>query len=117
LSDGERHRRILEAFQQADERLQACATKRGQTLEGTPASSKGSSSSTPSSSTPLQDLQADWLKLRPQLRRSSRRSDLGDQAMDLVFRIEQETQAECGAPQGFDLALLLIGNDRQGAER
>jgi len=34
--------------------------------------------------------------------------------MDLVFNVERETSASCGAPAGEDLALLLVGKLHEG---
>ena len=107
LSAAERHRRARAAFQQAKTRLQACAQADGEDLNATPPS------------TPLQNLQADWQKLKPKLRsgRSPMNFETVDQTMNLVFRIEQQTQKQCGNPQGFDLALLLMAGNREGADK
>jgi hypothetical protein len=37
--------------------------------------------------------------------------------MDLVFKIEQETAAQCGEPQGTNLALLLTSQNRDAADQ
>jgi tetratricopeptide (TPR) repeat protein len=107
ISDAERRARITRAFQAAGDRLQDCAKTRGEDLTVIPAS------------TPLQTLESDWLELKPKFRlgRIVGGDDTTDAAMDLVFRIEQQTQTECGNPAGLDLALLYLSNDRQGAER
>lgn len=106
ISEGERRQRIGNAFLQAEERLQSCARQKGQELDPPPPSVR---------STPLQLLQEDWLQLKSDFRGGSFHGDIStaDDAIDLVFRIEQETQAECGAPQGKDLALLLIARSRE----
>ena len=51
-------------------------------------------------------------KLRP-----PRNDGALDEIMDLVFEIEQQTQATCGTPDGLDQALLLLSQDRNGVER
>jgi hypothetical protein len=43
-----------------------------------------------------------------------RNPDLAERAMDLVFEIERQTKAACGAPTGTDLALLLISKLHEG---
>jgi tetratricopeptide (TPR) repeat protein len=107
ISGTERRARITRAFRAAGDRLQQCAKTQGVDLSATPAT------------TPLQTLEADWLELKPKFRakRIIGGDDTADAAMDVVFRIEQETQTECGNPGGLDLALLYLANDRQGAER
>jgi hypothetical protein len=35
--------------------------------------------------------------------------------MELVFNIERQTSATCGAPSGADLALLLIARLHEGS--
>jgi len=67
-------------------------------------------------STELQKLSDEWGDLSPGMNERMLRMqpDLGDSAMDLVFRIEEGTKGLCGAPTGADEALLLIGEDRQG---
>jgi tetratricopeptide (TPR) repeat protein len=107
ISDAERNRRIRGAFNQAGERLDQCALSRGVDLSGTPASSG------------LAALKSQWLAMKPKLAHMSRQveSDLPDAIMDLVFQIEQQTQKECGSPEGLDQALLLISRDRAGVDR
>lgn len=107
LSTEERHRRVAAAFRQAEQRLQACAQAKNVDLNVKPAAA------------PLPRLQAEWLKLQPRFRGGRFRGNFEtvDQAMDLVFRIERQAQQECGSPQAFDQALLLLVNTREGSER
>jgi len=104
LSPSERRRRVIQAFDQAGSRLESCAVIRGETLN------------VEKPSTELQKLSDEWGDLSPGMNERMLRMqpDLGDSAMDLVFRIEEGTKGLCGAPTGADEALLLIGEDRQG---
>ena len=106
LPETERRRRLADAFSQAEQRLQSCAQQHGEDLAPQPSSARSS---------PLQLLQADWLAMKSKFRARSFRVDIAtaDDALDLVFRIEQETQAECGPAQGKDLVLLLISRARE----
>jgi predicted Zn-dependent protease len=106
ISDAERNRRITAAFAQAENRLIACAQQTGVDLKADPAS-------------PLSSLQARWIAAKPNLTRlrSPAETDLPDTLMDLVFQIEQQTAATCGAPQDLDLALLLISQKREAASQ
>ncbi len=58
-----------------------------------------------------------WARLKPKITEAGlrRNPDLVETAMDLVFRIERETNAVCGAPAGTDLALLLISRVHEGS--
>jgi hypothetical protein len=49
--------------------------------------------------------------------RSPAETDLPDTIMDVVFQIEQQTAAVCGSPQGVDLALLLISQNREASSQ
>jgi hypothetical protein len=71
------------------------------------------------SSNALASLAQRWLAMQPDLRRlrSSSESDLPDAIMDLVFQIEQQTEDDCGEPQGADQALLLLARNREGADQ
>lgn len=102
ISPAERARLVSEAFANAGERLQKCAVPSG---EGAGAGGVQGPS-----------LSDQWSALKPQIteRGLQRSSDLADQAMDLVFRIERQTSLSCGAPSGPDLALLLIAKMREG---
>ena len=107
ISDAERNRRIVAAFEQAENRLTECAQQTGVDLKTT----------APSTSSPLSSLQSRWTAAKPDLARlrSPAEADLPDTIMDVVFQIEQQTAATCGQPQGLDLALLLISQKREAA--
>lgn len=105
ISDGERYRRLRAAFQAAGERLDDCANREG--IDLSPPSSSG-----------LPALKAQWLETEKKLVRSHlRNSVVLDDVMDIIFQIEQQTQASCGSPQGLDQALILLSQDRGGVER
>jgi tetratricopeptide (TPR) repeat protein len=107
ISDAERNRRIQAAFDQAEQRLEACARQTGVDLKTAPPASA------------LARLQDRWTAARPDLAhlRSPAETDLPDTIMDVVFQIEQQTATICGAPQGLDLALLLISQKREAASQ
>jgi predicted Zn-dependent protease len=107
LSDVERNRRIKTAFDQAENRLTACAQQSGINLD---------SSGAPAQS-PLVDLQSRWMATKPELDRLRlpAETDLPDTIMDVVFQIEQGTASLCGKAEGLDLALLLISQKREAA--
>jgi tetratricopeptide (TPR) repeat protein len=109
ISDAERNKRVGAAFQAAGDRLDNCA--KSKQIDLTPRS--------PSSGLPA--LKAQWLEMAPKLARlrpPRYGADL-DETMDLVFEIEQQTQATCGTPDDLDqaLLLLLVSQDRSGVER
>lgn len=95
-----RNKMVVEAFDTAGKRLSGCAT---------PKAAAASASSQPS-------LAESWAKLKPRITKQQLRRDpdLVDQAMELVFEIERQTSATCGAPTGEDLALLLISKLHEG---
>jgi len=99
ISDAERNRRLVGAFNRAGQRLQSCADSAAINLNAP--------TSPPN---PLQILHASWNKLQPQLQSlgSSAAIDLPDSIMDLVSQVESQTAQQCGAPTGIDLALFLM---------
>lgn len=101
ISTAQRDRIVVRAFQAAGERLKAC---------GGPG---GSSSSTPSQ----RSLAESWEKTKPRVTLTglARNQDLVEVVMDLVFDIERQTQATCGAPSETDQALLLIAKLHEGS--
>jgi tetratricopeptide (TPR) repeat protein len=106
ISDGERYHRLRAAFQAAGARLDDCAKSKGMDLSPT------------SPSVGMPALKAQWVETEQKLIRSHpRNSVVLDDVMDLVFQIEQQTQALCGTPEGLDQALVLLSQDRGGAER
>ncbi len=96
----DRRRRAFRAFQTAMVRLNQCAQSKGETLGVQDPQSK------------LQTVYADALKMKPQVQSKAfqRNPDLLDSEMGLVFRIEEVTKDECGAPSGLDEALVLISS-------
>ncbi len=105
ISSAERNRIVVEAFATAGERLSRCPVPKSAT-----AVSAGSPPVSPA------NLSDQWAALKPQVtERDLRRDpDLGQTAMDLVFRIERQTSTVCGTPSGADLALLLIAREHEG---
>jgi tetratricopeptide (TPR) repeat protein len=97
----ERNRIVAEAFAAAGRRLQSCAL---------PTTTAIVTASAPS-------LSDEWARLKPQMTEAGlrRNQDLAEKAMDLVFRIERETNVVCGTPTGTDLALLLISRMHEGS--
>jgi tetratricopeptide (TPR) repeat protein len=107
LSNRERIRRLQMAFNQAGTRLTTCAQNKG--LDLNPQSPPVG----------LSSLNSQWQQMKPKLAtpRPASQPDIQDAAMDLVFAIEQQTQASCGPPGGLDQALLLLMQNRAGANR
>lgn len=99
ISLAQRNRAVAQAFKVAGGRLTACAAH----------------ASTPAG--PLQPLVEKWTKLRPQITqyRLQRSSDLVEEAMGLVFSIENETSGWCEGPTESDTALLLIAKLHEGS--
>lgn len=106
LSDKERNRRVLESFQQAGERLKTCPSQ---------APAPGAAGAVAESS----PLAASWSQLKSKVTAAGLRRDpeLRDQALDVVFDIEQQTENKCAPPSDKDLALLLISQERERTER
>ena len=105
ISSAERNRIIVDAFATAGERLRQCPV---------PKSAGGAAAGSPAVSPA--NLSDQWVALKPQVteRELRRDPDLGQKAMDLVFRIERQTSVVCGTPNGADLALLLIAKVHEG---
>ncbi len=105
ISDAERNRRLVAAFQQAGKRLDSC--EQVQTAKSGAAV------------LPLTQLTQQWTAMKANLPRlrSPGETDLPDAIMDLVFQIEQQTASWCGSPQGMDEALFLISRDRESADQ
>jgi tetratricopeptide (TPR) repeat protein len=100
ISVAERNQIVVEAFAAAGQRLNACA------LPNSPVPAE----------TAQPNLAESWAKMKLQIseRGLRRNPDLVETAMDLVFSIERETSAACGAPTGTDMALLLIAKLHEG---
>lgn len=104
ISASERLRRIRSILEEVGKRLDACLN------------SSTDSSSVPSPSS-LPALKASWKEMNAKLNHLGLRgeSGLGDEVMDLVLQIEQQTP-NCGTtPQ--DQALLLLAQSRAGVEQ
>lgn len=99
LSSSQRSTNLKDAVQSAAARLSRCMAN---VLPSNSASSG------------LQALNTRVSQLQPKLRRSAIDADTVDQAMSLVFDIEQQTNNVCGPPTGKDLALLLISREEEG---
>ena len=102
ISVKERSQIVLEAFATAGERLKACPA--------------GDSKGPLSPASGLRSLSENWARMKPRTTQGSLRQnpDLMEAAMDLVFNIERQTNAACGAPTGTDMALLLIARLHEG---
>jgi predicted Zn-dependent protease len=99
ISPAERDRRIRAAIEQSGKRLDDCM-----------------SSKEPSSD--MNSLKSRWTAMKPKFSHAGRFDvDSSDAAMDLVFQIEQTSSKQCGPPNGVDNALLILAQDRDGAER
>lgn len=98
ISVAERDRTVIAAFGAAGDRIKACVV--------------------PNTAPPAWqlDLAGRWAKMKPQITEPGlrRNPDLVEGAMDLVFSVERQTSATCGAPAGTDLALLLIAKLHEG---
>jgi tetratricopeptide (TPR) repeat protein len=107
LSQRERNRRTVAAFNQALARLEQCAQSRGVKLQ---VKQPGS---------PLQSVYAEGKKMQPKATRRSlqRDPDLINNVMDMAFRMEEHSEQACGTPPDPDRALLLIARTRGATER
>jgi tetratricopeptide (TPR) repeat protein len=105
---------VVEAFETAGQRLRSCG------IATSAATSAAISATTPATSGTVSSAQAtladSWAKMKPRISEEDLRRDpdLVENAMDLVFRIERQTNATCGTPAGADLALLLIAKLHEG---
>ncbi len=108
LSEAERRGRARRNFEQAFGRLRSCAKSSGTDLFEKDA---------PHSEMVTLGMQAK--ALQPQLTDENLRRHPGqiDVAMNLVFVAEDVVTKECGAPQGMDEALTLIGKFHRAGER
>ena len=107
LAAAQRVRAVIEAFAAAGERLKACPL---------PSEADAQVSYT---ATAKPTLETRWREMKPRVNETAlrRNPDLVETIMDLVFAIEQQTSAECGAPSGKDMALLLVSKLHEGSER
>jgi tetratricopeptide (TPR) repeat protein len=107
LSQEERGRRTIAAFQQALSRLKQCAGSRGVNLQ------------TQQAAGPFVSVYSSVKKMQPKVsRRMLRRNpDLITNVMDLVMQMEETAQQACGTPTAPDQALLMISHTRGATER
>jgi tetratricopeptide (TPR) repeat protein len=100
LPHRERVQRAERAFHQAMQRLRQCASSTGQDLNN------------PALQRPLRDLYVRAGQMASQVRRGAlaRDPDFLQTSLELVFEIEKTTAQACGAPEGLDLALLLLAD-------
>lgn len=101
ISVAQRDRIVAEAFANAGDRLKTCGAANGSAARA---------------AAPQPNLADQWTKMKPQISESGlrRNPDLVNAAMEVVFNIERQTSATCGAPAGTDLALLLIAKLHEG---
>ena len=99
ISVNQRHRIVIQAFNAAGDRLKSCPAV-------------DSSASTPSQP----GFTEKWANLKPQITEEGlrRNPDSVEEAMNLVFDIERQTNTACGTPTGTDLALFLISKLHEG---
>jgi tetratricopeptide (TPR) repeat protein len=107
LSQEERGRRTIAAFQQALSRLKQCAQSRGVNLQ------------TEQAAGPFASVYSSVMKMQPKVtRRNLRRNpDLITNVMDLATQMEETAQQACGTPPAPDQALLMISHTRGATER
>ena len=100
LSLRQRQERVMAGFRRAVEALDACVTKQ------------------PAANNAFESLRAEAGALEPELAlgRLRRTPESIDTALNLIYRMEQQTLDTCGQGSAFDRALLLIGR-RHEADR
>lgn len=127
IGNGERRSRVIRAFGQAGKRLSQCGLtptrfSPGQKTAPNPTAA-GQPNRAPSSATggPImteaQKKYAEWQQLRARMtdRYLRRDPDLMNIATDLVFRIEQQSDTQCGPLTIEDQALVLIARQHEGS--
>jgi predicted Zn-dependent protease len=105
LSDREKARRTLSAYQQASGRFEDCR-KRAGGGQGEEATRIATLSR-----------EASDLKRKVSLSLFLKDPEMQDQAMQLVFQMEELTASECQAPTGLDEALVQIGKKNLQSEQ
>lgn len=100
-SIAQRDRAVLDDFNIAGERLNACVNAQGQNA---------------AANSSVQQLYRQWMEMKTTLSERSLRQGPNNlnTAMNLVFSIEKQTSETCGTPTGRDLALLLIARRHEG---
>jgi hypothetical protein len=106
LSDADRNRIAMNAFNTAGDRLKACPA-----LGGAGASIPGKSTANAANGN-TQTLAQQWDKLKPRITDRGLRHDpdLVNAAMNLAFQIERAANSACAPASPADKALLLIAN-------
>jgi tetratricopeptide (TPR) repeat protein len=101
LPDVRRSQIVIDAFAAAGQRLKSCNIQNASLVSD-------------GGQTVLAEV---WQSMKPRITpwELRRDPDLLESAMDLVFRIERETGASCGAPSETDTALLLVGKSHEGS--
>jgi tetratricopeptide (TPR) repeat protein len=107
LGSQERIRRTVQAFERSLERLRACAAERGVALEG----------DVPDTELALLYQRARERRPHATLRELRRNPDMVEIVMDFAFEVQRVAARHCGMPQDADLALLLMAQQREAAER
>lgn len=97
ISDAERKRVTIAAFNAAGERLKSCAVAGSAAYNGT-------------------TLAGAWNEIKPHLNEGelARNPDAVNRAMNLVFEVERQASGKCGAGSPSDAALLLISGTHEG---
>jgi tetratricopeptide (TPR) repeat protein len=108
LSEEEQARRTWRDFEQGLERLRSCAGTDAGGSTGT------SQLAQPPSNMQLLDKDAQDLRMRMNLSTLAESPDLRNEAMRLVFRIENVTSGPCGPATGQDQAMNLIEKRHEG---
>ncbi|HEV2423549.1 MAG TPA: tetratricopeptide repeat protein [Terriglobia bacterium] len=105
LSLAERNRRVIQAFQEALQRLASCGVP-----ASAPSGQSGTAPQPEAANNSLAALANQAGALQPQARPDSllRNPDLATRIMSFVFDVEQASAAGCGAPQPLDRALMLL---------
>jgi len=98
ISAAQRSRLVVRAFATAGERLKSCGSVGGAAAAPSPG-----------------NLSDSWTKMKPRITERGLQGDpdLAEAAMDVVFNIERQSAATCGAATGPDLALLLIAKQHE----
>ena len=101
ISDAERDRAVIGAFQTAGQRLKSC-----------PAASRS-----PMTASAPETLNDAWTKLQPQVtaRDLRRNQDVVNRALSLAFWIERQAVSQCGPGSSADAALILISRLHEGS--
>jgi tetratricopeptide (TPR) repeat protein len=110
ISDAERNRIVVNAFNAAGDRLKSCEAHGA--AAAPPAKTPPAGPSPGASNAAWQNLSQQWERLKPQITERSLRQnpDLVNTAMNLAFQIERQASGSCGPAADADKALMLIAN-------